>query len=59
MVMSSCKFVSSLLQSDTKLKKFLHIIEGSPVYPVIYDSKRFVLDTGKKMELFFNKELPN
>lgn len=30
-------------KSDMKLKKFLHIIEGSPVYPVIYDSKRRVL----------------
>uniref|UniRef100_A0A0D6R1C8 phenylalanine--tRNA ligase n=1 Tax=Araucaria cunninghamii TaxID=56994 RepID=A0A0D6R1C8_ARACU len=26
-----------------KLKKFLHIIENSPVFPVIYDSKRTVL----------------
>ncbi|RCV37871.1 hypothetical protein SETIT_8G097300v2 [Setaria italica] len=26
-----------------KLKKFLHIIENSPVYPVIYDSNRTVL----------------
>ncbi|XP_073005660.1 phenylalanine--tRNA ligase beta subunit, cytoplasmic [Typha latifolia] len=30
-------------KSDMKLKKFLHIIENSPVYPVIYDSKRTVL----------------
>ncbi|KAF6146966.1 hypothetical protein GIB67_036685 [Kingdonia uniflora] len=30
-------------ESDTKLKKFLHIIEKSPVFPVIYDSKRTVL----------------
>ncbi|KAG0569879.1 hypothetical protein KC19_6G122900 [Ceratodon purpureus] len=30
-------------KSDMKLKKFLHIIESSPVYPVIYDSKRRVL----------------
>ncbi|PNY07083.1 putative phenylalanine-tRNA ligase beta subunit-like protein, partial [Trifolium pratense] len=30
-------------KSDLKLKKFLHIIEDSPVYPVIYDSKRTVL----------------
>ena len=28
-------------QSDLKLKKFLHIIEDSPVYPVIYDSNRW------------------
>ncbi|KAK2357670.1 phenylalanine--tRNA ligase beta subunit, cytoplasmic [Trifolium repens] len=30
-------------KSDLKLKKFLHIIEDSPAYPVIYDSKRTVL----------------
>jgi hypothetical protein len=30
-----------LLQSDLKLKKFLHIIENSPVYPVIYDRNRY------------------
>uniref|UniRef100_A0A2P2MTP3 phenylalanine--tRNA ligase n=1 Tax=Rhizophora mucronata TaxID=61149 RepID=A0A2P2MTP3_RHIMU len=30
-------------KSDLKLKKFLHIIENSPVYPVIYDQKRTVL----------------
>ncbi|XP_074562785.1 phenylalanine--tRNA ligase beta subunit, cytoplasmic-like [Curcuma longa] len=27
-------------KSDMKLKKFLHIIENSPVYPVIYDRNR-------------------
>ncbi|KAK6921108.1 tRNA synthetase, B5-domain [Dillenia turbinata] len=30
-------------KSDLKLKKFLHIIEKSPVFPIIYDSKRTVL----------------
>lgn len=30
-------------KKDLKLKKFLHIIEGSPVYPVIYDRNRTVL----------------
>ncbi|GFP82680.1 probable phenylalanine--tRNA ligase beta subunit [Phtheirospermum japonicum] len=30
-------------KSDLKLKKFLHIIEDSPVFPVIYDHKRTVL----------------
>ncbi|KAL8471319.1 hypothetical protein ACS0TY_028831 [Phlomoides rotata] len=30
-------------KSDLKLKKFLHIIENSPVFPVIYDSERTVL----------------
>lgn len=30
-------------KSDNKLKKFLHIIENSSVFPVIYDSKRTVL----------------
>ncbi|KAB5529639.1 hypothetical protein DKX38_019720 [Salix brachista] len=32
-------------KSDMKLKKFLHIIENSPVFPVIYDSKRLLVDT--------------
>ncbi|KAL0437969.1 UNVERIFIED_CONTAM: Phenylalanine--tRNA ligase beta subunit, cytoplasmic [Sesamum latifolium] len=32
-----------LKQSDLKLKKFLHIIENSPVFPVIYDRNRTVL----------------
>ncbi|KAM0002257.1 putative phenylalanine--tRNA ligase [Helianthus debilis subsp. tardiflorus] len=30
-------------KSDLKLKKYLHIIEDSPVYPVIYDQNRTVL----------------
>ncbi|XP_051150004.1 phenylalanine--tRNA ligase beta subunit, cytoplasmic [Andrographis paniculata] len=30
-------------KSDLKLKKFLHIIEESPVFPVIYDHNRTVL----------------
>ncbi|KAL4633336.1 hypothetical protein ACB092_04G116100 [Castanea dentata] len=30
-------------KSDLKLKKFLHIIENSPVFPVLYDSTRTVL----------------
>ncbi|KAI3736793.1 hypothetical protein L2E82_26780 [Cichorium intybus] len=30
-------------KSDMKLKKYLHIIEDSPVYPVIYDRNRRVL----------------
>ncbi|KAL0351371.1 UNVERIFIED_CONTAM: Phenylalanine--tRNA ligase beta subunit, cytoplasmic [Sesamum calycinum] len=30
-------------KSDLKLKKFLHIIENSPVFPVIYDRNRTVL----------------
>ncbi|GJU10595.1 phenylalanine--tRNA ligase beta subunit, cytoplasmic [Tanacetum coccineum] len=30
-------------KSDMKLKKYLHIIEKSPVYPVIYDRNRTVL----------------
>ncbi|KAK7845266.1 phenylalanine--trna ligase beta subunit [Quercus suber] len=28
-------------KSDLKLKKFLHIIENSPVFPVLYDSTRY------------------
>ena len=38
MWLNICWFV---WQSDLKLKKFLHIIEDSPVFPVIYDSKRY------------------
>ncbi|KAK4773371.1 hypothetical protein SAY87_028390 [Trapa incisa] len=30
-------------KSDLKLKKFLHIIEKSPVFPVLYDKRRTVL----------------
>ncbi|KAK4490066.1 hypothetical protein RD792_000720 [Penstemon davidsonii] len=30
-------------KSDLKLKKFLHIIESSPIFPVIYDRNRTVL----------------
>ncbi|KAJ3417317.1 hypothetical protein HDV05_005773 [Chytridiales sp. JEL 0842] len=30
-------------EADRKLSKFLHIIRDSPVYPVIYDSKRTVM----------------
>ncbi|KAF3437947.1 hypothetical protein FNV43_RR20703 [Rhamnella rubrinervis] len=30
-------------KSDLKLKKFLHIIENSPVFPVLYDCNRSVL----------------
>uniref|UniRef100_A0A7N2MT95 phenylalanine--tRNA ligase n=1 Tax=Quercus lobata TaxID=97700 RepID=A0A7N2MT95_QUELO len=30
-------------KSDLKLEKFLHIIENSPVFPVLYDSTRTVL----------------
>lgn len=30
-------------ESDVKLKKFLHIIEQSPVFPVIYDHNRTLL----------------
>ncbi|KAF2325660.1 hypothetical protein GH714_032315 [Hevea brasiliensis] len=30
-------------EHDLKLKKFLHIIENSPVFPVLYDSNRTVL----------------
>ncbi|EEF39230.1 phenylalanyl-tRNA synthetase beta chain, putative [Ricinus communis] len=30
-------------RNDLKLKKFLHIIENSPVFPILYDSRRTVL----------------
>lgn len=37
---STNNYLQTSLQSDLKLKKYLHIIENSPVYPVIYDSNR-------------------
>lgn len=37
----SLMYVLLIWQSDLKLKKFLHIIENSPVFPVIYDSERY------------------
>lgn len=39
----TAKELMEFYKADPKLKKFLHIIEGSPVYPVIFDSKRRVL----------------
>lgn len=33
----------SLYETDNKLKKFLPLIKDSPVFPVIYDSKRTVM----------------
>ena len=38
-----CVQLFEVLSKDNKLKKFLHIIEDSPVYPVFYDAKRTVL----------------
>lgn len=32
-----------MLRQDQKLKKYLHIIEDSPLYPVFYDANRTVL----------------
>jgi phenylalanyl-tRNA synthetase beta chain len=32
-----------VLRQDQKLKKYLHIIEDSPLFPVFYDAKRQVL----------------
>lgn len=37
------------LQSDLKLKKYLHIIESSPVFPVLYDSKRYLMVLRSKL----------
>lgn len=31
------------LKEDKKLKKYLHILEGKPLYPVFYDANRQVL----------------
>ncbi|RAL38742.1 hypothetical protein DM860_013423 [Cuscuta australis] len=37
------KLMEYYKEHDLKLKKFLHIIENSPVFPVIYDNNRTVL----------------
>lgn len=47
------------MQSDLKLKKFLHIIRDSPVYPVIMDADRNVLSlppiiNGNKSKMTFD-----
>lgn len=39
----NCVELFDVLRNDQKLKKFLPIIEDSPLYPVFYDSKRTVL----------------
>ncbi|PKI71060.1 hypothetical protein CRG98_008525 [Punica granatum] len=39
-------------KSDLKLKKFLHIIENSPVFPVLYDSRRTVLSLPPTKNVF-------
>lgn len=38
-----CVELFDVLRQDQKLKKFLHIIEDAPRYPVFYDSNRQVL----------------
>jgi len=38
-----CVKLFEVLKQDQKLKKYLPIIEDSPVYPVFYDAKRTVL----------------
>ncbi|KAJ1485009.1 hypothetical protein T484DRAFT_1946539, partial [Baffinella frigidus] len=39
----NAKDMMEFYEKDMKLKSYLHIIRDSPVYPVIYDSKRRVL----------------
>ena len=39
----SCAELMEYYKGDQKLKKFLHIVQNSPVFPVIYDSRRTVL----------------
>lgn len=38
-----CVQLFEVLKNDQKLKKYLHIIEDMPRYPVFYDAKRTVL----------------
>ncbi|KAJ2851223.1 phenylalanine--tRNA ligase subunit beta [Coemansia brasiliensis] len=35
--------IMEFYEKDKKIKKFLHIIEKSPVYPVVYDANRTVM----------------
>lgn len=39
----NCEQLFTKLKDDQMLKKYLHIIEDSPVFPVFYDKKRQVL----------------
>ena len=39
----NCVELFDVLRQDQKLKKYLHIIEDLPLFPVFYDSKRTVL----------------
>lgn len=39
----NCVELFDVLRNDQMLKKYLHIIEGMPRYPVFYDAKRTVL----------------
>mmetsp|Transcript_16091 Transcript_16091/g.27173 ORF Transcript_16091/g.27173 Transcript_16091/m.27173 type:complete len:313 (+) Transcript_16091:510-1448(+) len=39
----NCVDLFNVLRQDQKLKKYLHIIEDSPKYPVFYDANRTVL----------------
>jgi len=39
----NCEQLFNVLRNDQKLKKFLHIIEDFPKYPVFYDQNRQVL----------------
>lgn len=39
----NCVQLFDVLREDQKLKKYLPIIEDSPVYPVFYDANRTVL----------------
>jgi len=40
---TDCVQLFDILRQDMKLKKYLHIIEDMPKYPVFYDAKRTVL----------------
>lgn len=39
----NCVELFNVLKDDLKLKKYLHIIEDKPLYPVFYDKNRTVL----------------
>jgi phenylalanyl-tRNA synthetase beta chain len=39
----NCVELFDVLRKDQMLKKYLHIIEDKPLFPVFYDAKRTVL----------------
>jgi hypothetical protein len=53
----TCADESLSLQEDKHLSKFLHIIEDSPVFPIIYSSKREVLSMPPIVRCYLRPEM--